>query len=331
MKYISVLLGVLVLFVCSSTAMAQNSITGPFCLEKEVKGYYIPPGSVVHHFANGSTIVQGPDGKVIARINDFDSSMIQTPAGKIVPATYVFTVPSGSVICSRGNITKVYKDGRLILTVIGSNKGVVTQVPAAYNGWLEDAENWSISTLRYFDAYWNVPTPPPNPESTTINYLFNAIEPNTGTSIIQPVLEWNFDGSNRWTAAAWAGPDASGNYFRSYPINVNTGDTLHGEMTYGVISGYWLIGIKDTNTGEYSGLYSNLIGSKNLSVFVALEGYDVYDNTDVPGDTLFYQMSLYDSSWNPISVKWTPWVYVPLPGLDVKVYSSTTVELETAN
>ena len=163
------LVSALFLLACSGIVFAQNEISGPFCLEKGVAGYYIPPGSVVHQFANGTTVVRKPNGEVI-KINDSEAPVLPTPAGKIVAATHIFTVPSGSRIYSKGNVTRVYKDGKLILTVIRSKIVNTTQVPAAYNGWIEDANNWSVSALGYFNAYWDVPTPPPSPESTTVDF-----------------------------------------------------------------------------------------------------------------------------------------------------------------
>ncbi len=95
--------------------------------------------------------------------------------------------------------------------------------------------------------------------------------------------------------------------------------------------GNWLIEVYDENTGDYTALNSNVIGTENLAVFVALEGYGIYDNTDVPGDTLFYQMSFYDPLWNQISIKWNPWISsnTPLTSLNVIIYSSNSVKLET--
>ncbi|GEM_PF-5939407 len=59
------LVSALVLSVCSGVVVAQNKINGQFCLERSVAGYYMPSSSVVHHFANGTTVVYEPNGKVI--------------------------------------------------------------------------------------------------------------------------------------------------------------------------------------------------------------------------------------------------------------------------
>ena len=118
------LVSALLLAICSGVIVAQNKVNGPLHIEKKVSGYYIPLGSVVHHFANGTTVVYGPSGKVIAKINDSNAPKLPTPAGKMVAATHIFIVPSGSMICSKDNVTKVYKSGRLILTVIGPKKSL---------------------------------------------------------------------------------------------------------------------------------------------------------------------------------------------------------------
>ncbi|AEA47553.1 hypothetical protein [Archaeoglobus veneficus] len=65
------LISAMVLLACSGVLAAQNDAIGAqFRLEKGVAGYYIPLGSVVHHFADGTTVVHGPDGMLKLRLNN---------------------------------------------------------------------------------------------------------------------------------------------------------------------------------------------------------------------------------------------------------------------
>ncbi len=75
------LVSVLVLLVCSGGVFAQNKIDGPFCLEKGVVGYYIPSGSVVYQFANGTTVVCGPNGEVV-KVNDSEAPVLPNAGRK---------------------------------------------------------------------------------------------------------------------------------------------------------------------------------------------------------------------------------------------------------
>ncbi len=62
--------------------------------------------------------IDGLGAKVIVKMNDSEVPILPTPAGKMVKANHIFTVPSGSMVCSKGNVTRVYKDGKPILTVL---------------------------------------------------------------------------------------------------------------------------------------------------------------------------------------------------------------------
>lgn len=322
---IGILVVVLVVAISSLVAAQnQNCINEPFSLEKD-HGYYISPGSVVH-YSDSITTLYGPGGNVTLRIKDSRVPKLSTPAGYSLPVTHLFQVPSESYIHKDGNETKIYKNGECILTVIND----VAVIPA-YDGWIEQANDWSVANLDWFEAYWEVPTSPPNPDSSVVDFLFNAIEPSDGSSIIQPVLEWNWGDSGRWTAAAWYVENGVG--YRSDPINVNVGDTLNGGMWY-LPSGInmWDVYIEDQNTDRGTAIYTDVIGTSNLATFVALEGYNIDGDSDVPGDTTFYNMDFSYQS-NPVDITWNSDIddTAPLTGLDVTIYSDSRVELETAN
>ncbi len=83
------------------------------------KNFSIPYGSKIYRVGN-RTVVYGTNGSVLLNVSDSNVSKVCTPAGACVPATHVIQVPSGSLIKREGNVTKVYKNGKCILTVLTS-------------------------------------------------------------------------------------------------------------------------------------------------------------------------------------------------------------------
>jgi len=96
-------------------------ITAPLSLNKEANTTHIPQGSVIHHWANGITEVYGPDNNRLFIAKDSESTGIGAPGG-FKPATHVYHVPDGSRISTDDNITRIYLDDDLILTVIEESK-----------------------------------------------------------------------------------------------------------------------------------------------------------------------------------------------------------------
>ncbi|CAD6493632.1 MAG: hypothetical protein DIAAKJNI_00528 [Candidatus Argoarchaeum ethanivorans] len=183
-------------------------------------------------------------------------------------------------------------------------------------------------------AYWNAPSYPPSP-GNAYGYLFNAIEPDDGGGIVQPVMEWNKYSSNRWTAASWWGNKTVG-YQRSSPIDVSVGNRLKGELEWNATYSRWHIRITNLDSGGSTGFWAdeNFIGDTNLAVFVTLEGYNIDDNTDVPGDTTFYDMTFIDTQGSSVDITWEKNINETakglIPGLGVVRYSDSEVELVTS-
>ncbi|MDY0387660.1 MAG: hypothetical protein RBT65_11150 [Methanolobus sp.] len=186
-----------------------------------------------------------------------------------------------------------------------------------------------------FDAYWKVPVDPPHPNNDAVDFLFNAITPQVGSGIVQPVLEWNQLDSGRWTCRAWcvSGTDK----FYSDPLYVSEGDEIQGLMSWNSWYNEWFICVTDTAANKQKYIYSDFVGDSNLEVYAALEGTYLQDNGDVPGDTTFYNMNLRDSNFNPAGdVTWVKWIDPSasnyLTGLDVDIISNPDkVKLHTAN
>ena len=111
------------------------------------------------------------------------------------------------------------------------------------------------------------------------------------------------------------------------------GDKIKGILAWDDDYNSWLIDFHDMTTGEQTYIWSNDVGDTGLAVFTALEGYGVEDDTDVPGDTTFYDMSFIDSNFNTVDIEWDEWIMSggPLTGLEVESSSDEWVKLHTAN
>jgi hypothetical protein len=218
----------------------------------------------------------------------------------------------------------------MILMVVDAHKE--KQTFPIYTGWIEDSNDWSVDNLDLFGGTWVVPSNPPNPEANVVDFLFNAIENQSGNKILQPVLEWNQAGSGRWTCRAWSG--SSSGYYCSSPINANAGNSIAGAMNYE--GGYygWLITCSNHTTHQSTWITTTILGTSSLAVFCALEGYNIDENDDVPGDTTFDNMA-FDYNGNGVDITWVADDDIPpgsgLTGLDVEIFSDSKVKLHTAN
>jgi hypothetical protein len=310
---------------------------------KGLKG--IPSGAIIHHSANGITTVFDQDGKQIMVADDKESAIVPTPGG-LKRATYVTEVPSGSHVINKGDITYVIKDNVLLLTILyeNVNENILNEralnkesraaaaADANYNGWLEYAYD-DLAQIRQFDAYWTVPSHPPSSESAEPIFLFNGIRTPAETAIVQPVLEWNQPSTGLyWTGSSWALQDGMQNLM-STRLTANEGDTLRGRLGWHTANSEWVIQIYDQTNGQVRNLYSNYVPDTNVQVDVALEGWNIDDNSDVPGDTTFTNMVFkYNGNTVPVDLNRRTASGAPLTQLNVEILSNpSSVKLHTAN
>lgn len=309
----------------------KKIINSEFSINKGDDSHNLPIGSIIRYASDGTTTVYTSDGKECFFTIDAETAMIPTPSG-LKLATHVLEIPSESEIRTNENITHVYHNGTLILTVLNENYQK-TDAITEYSGWIEASVDRNINSLSYFDAYWKVPTSPPSPSTSAINFLFTAIEPYGESGIIQPVLEWNQAGSHRWTGAAWSGKN--GIFYHSPRIAVSADDIIKGLMTWDNTNKRWTVSFKDVNKNSQVSIYSTDVGNTHLDVFTTLEANHVENNNDMPGDTTFYNMVFKDSNSNPFSVIWEKKYYSGVPSgitdLKVEIFSSSKVTLHTAN
>ena len=328
---IFILLSLVLLLFIVGPAAAQDDrrivITDGFSVDQSAPGHKIPRGAIIRQLKGGVTEVYKSDNSLMLRASDSEAASVPTPSG-LAKATHIYIVPSGSEIDRRGNTTNVYENGTLVLKVIDNGDAAIPQ----YSGWVEQANNWSVSALDNFGANWVVPSNPPNPGTNVVDFLFNAIEPQSGSAIIQPVLEWNQAGSHAWTCRSWYGP-VNGNYYASAPINAKSGNAISGTMSYSRSLG-WQITCRNNSTRRSTSIRTKALGTSNLAVFSALEGYNIAGNNDVPGTTTFNNMGFKFNN-RSINITWNPYVSPPfdtlLTGLNVEIISASKVILHTAN
>jgi hypothetical protein len=120
--------------------------------------------------------------------------------------------------------------------------------------------------------------------------------------------------------------------YRATGINVSTGDTIRGTMEWEKnYSGYWNVQFYDSDTGQSSSFDTTTINTdQDLAVFTALEGFNIEDDGDVPGDTTFDNMVFQHDS-NTVDITWSANVTqgTGLTGLSVTIYSDNKVKLNT--
>ncbi|MBN1369681.1 MAG: hypothetical protein JW954_05550 [Dehalococcoidaceae bacterium] len=298
------MLSLLALNLIPLAAQGTNSgvIAKPLSPEGSSNAYDIPLGSTIYHLENNTTEVYGPDKVLLFTARDTDAQIIETPGG-LARATHVHHVPSGSYIETIGNVTKVYSSSQCILTVINQNHKVKKALLDDYNPHIEYVYALDVDDLSWCRAKWDCPSDPPSPGEDAVNYIFNAVEPSDFSDIIQPVVEWNYGGSSDWSGAAWKGID--GDYYRATPCDVSAGDDIWGVMTrsYNV----WYVYLYNyTDVGSSYLTCYNTPGSNDLAVFCDLEGWNIEDDDDVPGDIEFYDIVFKDSSNSDISFEWNP-------------------------
>jgi hypothetical protein len=294
-------------------------ITEGFTLVDGENGQRIPIGATIRHFDNGETKVYNSNNSLVLTTSDSDSDMAMTPEGPM-KANHIYGVPSGTHVDHMGN-TLIFSDdnNKVFLTVIDRPSMKREQINTALNtiipntgGWNEDAERGGLK-FNLFSAYWDCPSSPPDNHSYISNFLFTGIEPPDGSSIIQPVLQWNQGGSPGWTGSAWY--VYNGGSAHSTFISVSVGDTIYGEMYNNSSNNYWNIEFYDNDTYGSTALYVNTNiphdPSAGNRAFVALETYNGnngnIDNNDVPGDTTFSSLHLTHSSVE-VSFSWTKFI-----------------------
>ena len=258
--------------------------------------YGIPFGSIIVHAAEGTTQVFDKNGKQLLSISDEQSEIVPTPSGVEKPCTKVHQLPNDSRVYYYGNEIYIFNNAEdLILIVIDDDvdsdqkTGTITRWIG--HDWIESAEDYLNSITEYI-AYWTVPSSPPSLGSNERIYLFNGIQGVAGskTYLLQPVLGYN-GSTSRWEGQAWACHTNGNDDFIGPLFTSITGHSVKGRIYWSSSLQLWSVTLYDLTTGQYSSLSTNcMVPQNNCLVSCVLEGWNIDDNNDVPGDTLFYDM-----------------------------------------
>jgi hypothetical protein len=248
-----------------------------------------------------------PENFVITPFGYFHPSCVQTLAGGST------LLADGRVQQADGTIEAVqvcnyphYMTGG---ATVAADAKVGEANPPAIDGWLE-AVFASTSTSYYkITATWPVP-PAPASNDGQVLYFFPGFEASNGFSILQPVLQWGYNGAfggTYWQAASW-NCCINGTAWYSAPINVSVADTILGTIVSTCKPGKnycatWDVVSKDVTTGQKTTLATPADGQIwNYGFGAVTEDYNVVQCSDFPNDSgLTFTVHLYDQNGKVIS------------------------------
>ena len=177
------------------------------------------------------------------------------------------------------------------------------------HSWIEDGATTTTTSYGKLNATWVVPSAPTSYDGQTV-YLFpGLVDYNTDATIIQPVLRWNAFFGEVWSIASW-NCCPSGTTLYSTPVQVNTGDTIHGTIKSTCAAGVescslWKITSEDKTTHKTTTL--NKAPSEgqtfNWAQSGALEVYEIVQCSDYPpeNETTFSKVAIYDYNFHKIA------------------------------
>jgi hypothetical protein len=277
--------------------------------------YVVPTGSIIHHSLGGMTYVFDSTGKQILVASDAASTKVPTPEG-LQPASIVHAVPQGALLLTSPkmkNTTYVMNEnGDLVMTVIddasSTSKVSPMATPLLSSNWLAWAYA-TVSQISYLQSTWYTPTAPSS--KTYALAIFNGLE--TSNTIMQPVLQWNYNlDQSAWTMASWR-YTSSNSFYYSPMLSVNQGDNIQGTLQYTTINGQtgWQVTTSDLTKGTSTFYFSNYISTNtNLEIVNTLEqaqgtnsnpynmcGYVVFNNVNIPAVTLSSGTITNPSDW----------------------------------
>lgn len=221
-----------------------------------------------------------------------NDAVVSLSDGTVVSAGVTSKIPS----CPYSGIVAypdTASDGSIVQ--VPTDKNSSTPPPPLPSGWWVGSWWNSPSQITRLSATWAVPN---NPTSNgALIYLFPSIEPTSGTSIVQPVLQWGTGaagGGNAWNVASWY--VTGGSSVHTALLATAAGHILSGYMSRGSsTSGTWTINVTDTTTGQYRTLGTNTgITSWKTAQGGILEVYSISACNQLPNSTSahFYYISV---------------------------------------
>ncbi|KAF9266679.1 hypothetical protein L218DRAFT_941853 [Marasmius fiardii PR-910] len=217
--------------------------------------------------------------------------MVMTPGG-LRPKSSVIQIPEGGSIKITPTEIHLLNSSNAIIHVAPRSDAKVAP-PPLQTGWISWAQ-WhrTSSPIQDFVTTWTVPPNPPANDGQLL-YLFNGLEPDSGTAILQPVLQWGQSpagGGAYWAVSNWYVSDRTS--YWSTLQTVAVGQTLQGVIQRTAQN--------SDGTFNYQSGFTNIPGVTTLTnspeltwAFETLEAYSVSSASDYPkGCTVFSKIQI---------------------------------------
>ena len=158
------------------------------------------------------------------------SDLVVTPAGRR-PRSRLHHVPKGARVVQRADEVHVERAGELLEKF--DLAAAVSSDPVD-SGWNAYTRWYNLAGLpvTVFATNWTVPRPPTTSNGQVI-FLFNGIEPDDQSRILQPVLQWGVSGAGGgdfWAVASWWVGSTNTDALFTDLVPVSPGDPLVGLM-----------------------------------------------------------------------------------------------------
>ncbi|KAF8313641.1 hypothetical protein DL93DRAFT_2167755 [Clavulina sp. PMI_390] len=238
---------------------------------------------------------------------------VLTPYGER-PVANVRAVPTGGEVRLAGDQIHLLSSVGEILHVATNDGSRVREhstptsdaVKPLQTGWVGYAywTNTGSSPVSLFNTTWSVPPVPAKYDGQTL-FIFPAMEPASGNSILQPVLQYGpsaAGGGAYYAVSSWY-VVGSQTYYTT-PVKVSVGATLSSTISLTSYSGSSYN--YATSFTNISGTSLSATGSAQL-VWLAesLEVYGVTSASDIPtGSTVFYPINVRTTAGTP-NVTWS--------------------------
>jgi hypothetical protein len=248
-----------------------------------------------------------PAGYVVTPFGYFHPSCVQGVArGETVLADGRIQHVNGAVDATAPSCSYTHYSARGEAVLGGDSR---VDPMTIVHSWIEDAAATTTTAYAKLIANWRVPSAPTAFDGQTV-YLFpGLVDYNIDATIIQPVLGWNSFFGKVWSIASWnCCPSGTTQY--SAPVQVSTGDTIHGVIKSMCKAGVqscskWKVTSTDKTSHQTTTLSKTPSEGQtfNWAQSGALEVYEIVQCSDYPSDgaTTFSKVALYDYNYQKIA------------------------------
>jgi hypothetical protein len=258
-----------------------------------------------------------------------DTTTVMTPFGRRLKSEVVLIEPGYHLSYNKdGHIQKIETaTGKMIRdfgmpkrpAIAEANLNTNTNDKSVHDAVFptDTVKNWTVwakavtykqgPTFQAFSTTWKVPNLPTTPNDGQVIYIFDGIHENDSTGLLQPVLQYGFDGTaggNYWSVQNYFVPGCVGcaPMFHGTNIQVSPGTTLTGAMTKSGSAGSY----------AYTSSFGSAYSSNDLSVtnypninaeygVETLETYHITQSSDYPPDTAVRMTSITAGATNIVT------------------------------